>query len=83
MITSKSDLREYIKADNSWFSPVGFKNKFIPRFAQYPAYNLKRYLYYLRKQEYYINTASGNKFKGFMGLLYERKKNKLGALLGI
>ena len=37
----------------------------------------------LRKQEYYINTAKGNKIKGFMGLYYERKKNKLGLRLGI
>ena len=44
---------------------------------------LRKYLYYLRKQEYYINTAKGNKVKGILGLYYERKKNSLGIRLGI
>jgi len=83
MIQTKSDLKEYIKEDNSWFSPKSFKERVVCRFAKYPSFYLKQYLYYLRKQEYYINTASGSKTKGLIGLYYERKKNKLGANLGI
>lgn len=83
MITSKAELREYIEHDNVWYKPVSFKDKLIGRWAKYPAYNLKRYLYFLRKQEFYINTAKGNRLKGLLGLLYERKKNKLGSILGI
>lgn len=83
MITTKKELYEYINADNSWFSPKSVMDKLIARFTRYPAYELKRYLIYLRKQEYYVNTARNNKFKGAIGLFYERKKNKLGAKLGI
>lgn len=83
MITSKSDLLCYIAEDNHFLLPNNLKSKLIADFASYPTQSLKRYLYYLRKQEYYINTAKGNKRKGLLGLLYERKKNRLGMRLGI
>ena len=83
MIRSKKDLKEYIAADNCWGNMNGLKGNIIPRFAHYPSYELKKFLFYLRKQEYYINTANGNKLKGLLGLYYERKKNKLGLRLGI
>jgi len=83
VINSKKDLKEYVKADNSWSNCDGWKNKFIQWFSNYPSYELKKYLVFLRKQEYYINTARGNKIKGALGLYYERKKNKLGMRLGI
>lgn len=83
MICSKKDLKEYIAADNSWGQVGGIKGNLISRFAHYPSYELKKYLIFLRKQEYYINTAKGNKIKGILGLYYERKKNKLGLRLGI
>jgi serine O-acetyltransferase len=83
MICSKKDLKEYINADNSYSDYKGFKSKLIQKFCDYPSYELKKFLIFLRKQEYYINTAHGNKIKGFMGLYFERKKNKLGLRLGI
>lgn len=83
MIQSKKDLQEYIMADNNWMLPNNIREKIIERFAAYPSYSLKKYLYYLRKQEYYINTASGKKAKGLKGLYYERRKNKCGMRLGI
>lgn len=83
MITSKKELYEYIAADNDWFRPKSSKERIIEWLANYPSYALRKYLYSLRKQEYYINTANGNKLKGFLGLYYERKKNKLGIRLGI
>ena len=83
MIQSKQDLKEYIAADNSFLRPESIKAKAIANFANYPTQSLKKYLYYLRKQEYYINTAKGNKIKGLLGLLFERRKNKLGMRLGI
>lgn len=83
MITSKKELYEYIEADNNWFEPKNLKEKIVERIADYPSYVLRKYLYCLRKQEYYINTANGNKLKGLMGLYFERKKNKLGIRLGI
>ena len=83
MITSKSDLYEYLNTDNNWLLPQNKKEKIIEKYANYPSYTLKKYLYYLRKQEYYINTANKNKVKGILGLYYERKKNSLGIQLGI
>lgn len=83
MITSKKELREYIAADNAWYCPSGTKGKLAASIARYPQRELKRYLYFLRKQEYYINTARGNKVKGLLGLYYERRKNMLGIKLGI
>lgn len=64
MITSKSDLYEYLNTDNNWLLPQNKKEKIIEKYANYPSYTLKKYLYYLRKQEYYINTANKNKVKG-------------------
>lgn len=83
MIQSKQDLKTYLRADNSWYEPLNTKSRFIAAFAHYPQRSLKRYLYFLRKQEYYINTAKGSKIKGLLGLIYEGKKNKLGEKLGI
>lgn len=83
MIASKDDLNCYIAADNRFLIPGNLKSKIVADFASYPTQSIKRYLRYLRKQEYYINTAKGSKIKGLLGLLYERKKNRLGMRLGI
>lgn len=83
MIESKKELSEYIKADNDWLIPKQCKDKIVSSFACYPTKSLKKFLYYLRKQEYYINTSQGKLFKGLLNLYFERKKNKLGLKLGI
>ena len=83
MILSKRDLKEYISEDNSFLRPKDAKSIIVDRFACYPTESIRRFLYYLRKQEYFINTANGNKIKGILGLYYERRKNKLGRKLGI
>lgn len=83
MIESKKELSEYIKADNDWLIPKRCKNKIVSSFVCYPTKSLKKFLYYLRKQEYYINTSQGKLFKGLLNLYFERKKNKLGLKLGI
>lgn len=83
MITSKKEFNDYLLADNNWLLPGSLKEKIIERIANYPSFILKKYMYYLRKQEYYINTARKSKIKGMLGLYYERKKNKLGIRLGI
>ena len=83
MIRSKKDLMEYIKVDNNWLCLEGIKNRIIVSVVKYPSKSLKKFLYYLRKQEYYINTANGSKLKGLLNLYFERKKNKLGLKLGI
>ena len=83
MILSKKDLMEYICADNQWLLPKNCKDKLIEYIAAYPSGILRRYLRYLRKQEYYINTAKGKKRKGLLSIYYEGKKNRLGIKLGI
>lgn len=83
MIRSKKDLKEYISLDNKYFTPHGFKNRIVARFTKDPSLLLSRYLLFLRKEEYYINTANGNKLKGALGIWFDRRKNILGNYLGI
>lgn len=87
MILSIKDLKEYIFIDGSGTcgSHKGHldKHSFISWLCQEPSYMIRKYLYYLRKEEYFINTAKGNKIKGALGLLYDRKRNRLGNRLGI
>lgn len=83
MIQSKQDLLEYLQDDNAFFHPKGLKQRLTAMLAAYPLNDLGKYLLYLRKQEYYINTANGKKWRGLMGLYYERKKNRLGLRMGI
>ena len=83
MITSRRELKEYIAADNNFLRPNSIKSILIANFVSYPNQMIRKYLFYLRKQEYYINTAKGNKLKSLLGLYYERRKNRLGLHLGI
>lgn len=83
MIQSKRELYDFLEHDNIEFSNLSKKERLIEKFVNYPSYAIKKYTYYLRMQEYYINTAKGNKIKGLLGIYYEKKKNKLGLQLGI
>lgn len=83
MINSKKDLEEYLKADNNWYQPVTLKEKFIDKVAHYPWRSVKKYLFYLRKHEYYYNTTGNDPIKKLLKLYYERRKNLLGERLGI
>lgn len=82
MILSKKDLKEYLNSDNQWLRPQNRKDKLIEVVAAYPVRRLRNYLKLLRKQEYYINTAKGNKLKGLLAVIYEGRKNRLGMRLG-
>lgn len=83
VIKTKIELKEYIEADNWYYSKhySKFDHK-IFMFLQDPQYLLRKYKIYLRKEEYYLNN-NRNKFDVFMRLLYLRKKNKLGNKLGV
>ena len=83
MIANRQELTEYIAADNNWLRPSTQKQRVVECVAAYPSRALRRYLLYLRKQEYYINSANGSKLKGAIGIYYEGKKNRLGMRLGI
>lgn len=83
MIQSKQDLIEYLNSDNHWLLPKNTKERIIQWITSDPARTLRQYLRFLRKQEYYMNTACGNKIKQYLALYYEGKKNRLGMRLGI
>ena len=83
MIIDKKNLKEYLDSDNQWLHPKNIKERMIQWITYEPARVLRRYLYFLRKQEYYINTAGNNKVKQYLALYYEGKKNRLGIRLGI
>ncbi len=80
MIHDKKDLAEYILFDNS-FAKDKSRQKYMKRVHD-TEYFISKYLVYLRKQEYYINTAGLNAFKKLLALYYERKKHNLGNELG-
>lgn len=81
MINSKKDLNTFILCDNV-FSKQDKKRTQYMKCIHDPESYVNKYLLFLRKQEYYLNTAKGNKLKSLLGLLYERKKHKLGIKLG-
>ena len=83
MIQSKRDLMEYLETDNHWLLPANARERVIQWFSATPVCALRQYLSYLRRQEYYMNTAGNNKLKRILSLYYERRKNRLGMRLGI
>ena len=83
MINSKLDLKEYLEADRRFYNPIGFKNKFIASITEHPLWEIRKFITFLRKLEFYMNTSKGNIFKKFLALHYEARKNRLGSRLGI
>ncbi len=81
MIESKKDLAEYIERDMQFYHDYDSREKIIRRIMQDPAYKIKEYLVYLRKEEYYFNVRKDMLGK-VMYLYYFRKKNILGNKLG-
>ena len=55
----------------------------IDAYTSVPYYVLKKYLRYLRIYEYYYNNSKGSRWNTSLAYYYERKKNRLGARLGI
>lgn len=82
MIQSKEDLKRYLAADclNCFGKDKRTWQNF--KFVQDEEYLIVKFMQYLRKQEYYINTYNNSKFRGLMSIVYERKKNKLAKQLG-
>ena len=81
MIEDKSSYIRFIECDNSFASESNGRRKIMKRVHD-PEYYISKYLQYLRKQEYYINTGRNNKFKILLSIFYERKKHNLGNKLG-
>lgn len=83
MIKTKQDLNEYIKADNNWYQIEGKKNQMLEYIKSSNGIAYKRFLTFLRKNEYHLNNSIGSRFHTYLSWYYERKKNKLGRKLGI
>ena len=83
MIKTKQELKDYIAADNKWYCQNSRKWRIIDAFTSTPYYSLKKYLKYLRTYEYYYNNSRGSKWNTYLGYYYLRKKNRLGARLGV
>ena len=83
MIRTKQDLKEYLAADNAWYRPKSWKRRTIDSYTAASYYVLKQYLKYLRMYEYHLNNSKGSRLHTYMGYYYERRKNRLGNLLGI
>lgn len=83
VIKTKEDLREYIKADNSWYQPPKFKSQIIDRISAYNGIYLKKFLVLLRKSEYHLNNSKGSRIHTYLSWYYEGRKNQLGRKLGI
>lgn len=52
MIQSKKDLADYIAADHNSLIFKNVKSNIIANITCYPTHVLRKYLYYLRKQEF-------------------------------
>lgn len=81
MICSKSDLKKYMSADMAFYAQYAKRDRLMAMVTRDPVYLIRKYIKYLRKEEYYCNAR-----KDFLGklcfLYYFRKKNILGNKLG-
>lgn len=81
MITCKEDLKEYLSRDMRLYYKQSRRERFINWLTCDPIYYIARYLYFLRKEEYYYNVKNGM-IGTLCYLFYFRKKNRLGNKLG-
>lgn len=82
MIKCRNDLREYMKRDMIIYRAQSSREKLICKLTCDPLYEISRYVYFLRKEEFFFNTKRG-KLGTLLYLFYFRRKNRLGNRLGI
>lgn len=79
MVISKKDLEKYIEIEkNLYFSNNSIFEKVKEFLLQTEDYSLWRYIYYMRKAEYFYNRNCKLRF-----LFFQRKKNIIGRRLNI
>lgn len=81
MIRNKEDLKAYMTADMAFYAQYTKRDRFIAMLTQDPIYLIRKYVKYLRKEEYFCNTGKSPLGK-LCFLYYFRKKNVLGNKLG-
>ena len=80
MIESREELKEYIKEDQKYLDSYPTKRRFRLWISGDHLYQIRKYMIFLRKEEYYFNKK-GSLYK-VPELFYARKKNRLGNKLG-
>ena len=81
MIKTRDDLRECLKVEKQIYRGLGFKGGWHTLLTQCEVGMIYKYIYYLRKDEYYSNNSSV--LNRLVNLYYRRCHNKLGWKLGI
>lgn len=77
MIKTREELKYYIEKDNIFHWEK--KSKWISIFLrQDEFYYIRKYLLFLRKQEYYLNNIYRNKCNILFYYFYTARKNRLG-----
>ena len=80
MIKTRKDLKEYIQADQIYYKSYPLKRRIRFVLTNDHLYVIRKYMIFLRKEEYYFNRSGG--LCRFMEFFYARKKNNLGNKLG-
>ena len=81
MICSKADLRAYMSQDMAFYSQYAKRDRLMAMVTQDPIYLIRKYVKYLRKEEYFCNVRK-DPLGTLCFLYYFRKKNVLGNRLG-
>lgn len=74
MIKTKKELKYYIECD---LKRAGRKSHFM-----YIGSEIEKYLFYLRKNEYFMQRSLSNKFYKICSLYYRYRQHRLGIKLG-
>ena len=83
MIKTKRDLKRYLNSDSKLlFSENRTLHEKYMKKTNDPRYLVSVYLRYLRKEEYYINCKSATLLSKFLLIIYEKRRNRLGAKIG-
>lgn len=81
MINNKKDLKLYLDYERKLYLPKESWRRLILWITKERIYYLWKYVYYLRKSEYFYNSSGFLKKVGVA--YYRRKRNALGLLLNI
>ena len=81
MIANKKDLHRYLEQDMATYHALPCRERYLLRLIRDPFYEIWRYLVFLRREEYYYNTAK-TKMGKLLYLYYLSRKNRLGNKLG-
>ncbi|MGN0182440.1 MAG: serine acetyltransferase [Candidatus Ornithomonoglobus sp.] len=82
MIHTRQDLREYLSYEKDIYTSETKKDRILDIATHMPNRLKRKYVYLLRKTEFYYNNRK-NPFYGVMYLITRNRKNRLGEKLGV